>query len=229
MCTRFYVEEDVFRPYIERARRLPLAYQMMEQLAKPMDMYGEMYPDDMTVVLAPDKRGGIAAFPMLWGFSVRETDAPLINCRLESASYKPLWKDSWFRRRCVIPASWYYEWEHFASPDGKKRIIGAKYAIQPSGETVTWLAGLYRYEERGRIRVPVFAVLTRHPSFSVETLHDRMPLVLPKDCIAEWVRPDGDPAEIAQKALELMVCEKGIVQAEDPNEPPENRRRFRGV
>ena len=108
----------------------------------------------------------------------------------------------------MIPASWYYEWENFASPDGKKRITGAKFAIQPEGATVTWLAGLYRFEERSGIQVPVFAVLTRQPSDSVKKLHDRMPLILAKESIAEWIRPDGDPAEIARKALGNMVMEK---------------------
>lgn len=208
MCTRFYVEQAVFQPYIDRAKRLPLAHQIIVSLGKPLTMCGELRPTDAAAVLAPDKSGGIAAFPMLWGFSVPETSAPVINCRLESADYKPLWKDSWFRRRCVIPASWYCEWEHFASPDGKKRMTGAKYAIQPEGESVTWLAGLYRFEQRRGIEVPVFAILTRPAGDSVSTLHDRMPLILEKECIAEWIRPDGDPANIAKKAIERMVTEK---------------------
>ena len=208
MCTRFYVQPAEFRPYIERAARIPLAQQISVALAKPLTMCGEMHPTDLVAVLAPDKRGGIAAFPMMWGFSVPETGTPIVNCRLESADYKPLWKDSWFRRRCIIPASWYYEWEHFSSPDGKKHITGAKYAIQPEGASITWLAGLYRFEEYRGVQVPVFAVITRQPSKSVMTLHDRMPLILSKENIADWVKPDSDPAEIAGKALVDMVTEK---------------------
>ena len=208
MCTRYYVEPATFRPYIDRASRIPLAHQIMIALSKPLTMCGEMHPTDIAAVFAPDKNGGIAVFPMMWGFTLPDTDVPIVNCRLESADYKSLWKDSWFRRRCVIPASWYYEWEHFASPDGKKRITGAKFAIQPEGATVTWLAGLYRFEERSGIQVPVFAVLTRQPSDSVKKLHDRMPLILPQESIAEWIRPDGDPVKIAENALVHMMTEK---------------------
>ncbi|MBP0966268.1 MAG: SOS response-associated peptidase family protein [Oscillospiraceae bacterium] len=208
MCTRFYVEPAVFCPYIERAKRLPLAYQIREKLGKPLTMSGELHPTDVAAVLAPDKNGGIAVFPMLWGFSTPETGAPVVNCRLESADYKPLWKDSWFRRRCAIPASWYYEWEHFASPDGKKRITCAKYAIQPAGRTAAWLAGLYRFEERGGIQVPVFAVITRPADGAVRALHDRMPLILDKESVADWIKPDGNPAEIVKKALTGMVTER---------------------
>ena len=208
MCTRFYVEPAVFCPYIERAKRLPLAYQIREKLGKPLTMSGELHPTDVAAVLAPDKNGGIAVFPMLWGFSTPETGTPIVHCRLASADYKPLWKDSWCRRRCAIPASWYYEWEHLTSPNGKKRTAGAKYVIQPEGETVTWLTGLYRFEERGGIRVPVFAVITRPADGTVSTLHDRMPLILERGCIAEWIRPDSDPARIAAKALTGMITEK---------------------
>ena len=94
MCMRFYVEPAVFRPYIDRAKRLPLADQIIVSLGKPLTMSGELYPTDVAAVLAPDKSGGIGAFPMLWGFTVPETGAPVVNCRLESADYKPLWKDS---------------------------------------------------------------------------------------------------------------------------------------
>ncbi len=208
MCMRFYVEPAVFRPYIDRAKRLPLADQIIVSLGKPLTMSGELYPTDVAAVLAPDKSGGIGAFPMLWGFTVPETGAPVVNCRLESADYKPLWKDSWYRRRCVIPVSWYYEWEHFASPDGKRRMTGAKYAVQPEGADVTWLAGLYRFETHGGIQVPVFAVITRPADENVSALHDRMPLILDRECIADWIRPDGNPNEIAKKASVHMMTEK---------------------
>ena len=210
MCTRFYVEPAVFCPYIDRAKRLSLADRIIVSLGKPLTMSGELHPTDVAAVLAPDKNGGIGVFPMLWGFTVPETGAPVVNCRLESADYKPLWKDSWYRRRCVIPASWYYEWEHFSSPDGKKRMTGAKYAVQPEGGDVTWLAGLYRYETHGGIQVPVFAVITRPADEHVSALHDRMPLILNKESIADWIRPDGDPNEIVKRAPVHMMTEKVI-------------------
>ncbi|WP_303821627.1 SOS response-associated peptidase family protein [Ruminococcus flavefaciens] len=47
---------------------------------------------------------------MVWGFTHKSTPKLLANCRVETADSKPLWRGSWYRRRCVIPASWYYEW-----------------------------------------------------------------------------------------------------------------------
>ena len=100
MCTRFYVEPASYRSLIIRAQKIQLANDIMVKLGKPLAMCGEMRPTDVIAVLAPNKDGK----------SHEATDAPIVNCRLETASQKEMWKDSWFRRRCVIPCSCYFEW-----------------------------------------------------------------------------------------------------------------------
>ena len=205
MCTRYWVDASPeLRPIVEEMNRSVLTARFKERTGRVFSP-GEVRPSDLAAAVARNRKGQRAVFPMRWGFSGKSL---LLNARAETAAVKPTFRECFERRRCLLPASWYYEWEHFASPDGKKRITGAKYAIQPEGATVTWLAGLYRFEEHRGIQVPVFAALTRQPSDSVKILHDRMPLILPQDSIAEWIRPDGDPAEIAGKALRNMVMEK---------------------
>ena len=208
MCTRFYVEPASYQSLITRAQRIQLANDIMVKLGKPLTMCGEMRPTEVAAVLAPNKDGKMAVFPMLWGFSHEATDAPVVNCRLETPSQKEMWKDSWFRRRCVIPCSWYFEWEHFRSPDGKRSKVGDKYLIQPKGAESTLLAGLYRIEERKGLQVPVFSVLTRDAIGDLRSIHDRMPLILRREDIADWVRPDGNPQEISKKAVSEVVFEK---------------------
>ena len=208
MCTRFYVEPASYRSLIIRAQKIQLANDIMVKLGNPLAMCGEMRPTDVIAVLAPNKDGKMAVFPMLWGFSHEATDAPIVNCRLETASQKEMWKDSWFRRRCVIPCSWYFEWEHFKSPDGKRSKVGDKYLIQPKDSNSTMLAGLYRIEERKGLQVPVFSVLTRGATEELRSIHDRMPLMLRWKNVVAWVRPDGNPQEISQRALTEMWWEK---------------------
>lgn len=208
MCTRFHVEPHQYHAIITRAQHPQLAGDIMVKFGKPLTMSGEIRPTDVAAVLAPNKDGKPAVFPMLWGFSHEATNAPIVNCRIETASRKEMWKDSWFRRRCVIPCSWYYEWEHFRSPDGKKSKVGDKYMIQPKGADSTLLAGLYRIEERGGIQVPVFAVITRDAVGNLRGLHDRMPLILEREDVLAWIRPDGNPREIAEKGLAEMCWEK---------------------
>lgn len=183
---------------------------MMRHLGKPLTMSSEMRPTDVTAVLAPNKEGRVAVFPMIWGFSHEATDAPIVNCRLETASQKEMWKDSWFRRRCVIPCSWYFEWEHFRSPDGKRSKVGDKYLIQPKDSHTTMLAGLYRYEERNGLQVPVFSVLTRDAVGELRGIHDRMPLILRREDVESWIKPDGNPQEVSRRALTEMCFEKVV-------------------
>ena len=180
MCTRFYVEPASYQSLITRAQRIQLANDIMVKLGKPLTMCGEMRP----------------------------TDAPVVNCRLETADKKEMWKDSWFRRCCVIPCSWYFEWEHFRSPDGKRSKVGDKYLIQPKGADTTLLAGFYRIEERKGLQVPVFSVLTRDATEELRAIHDRMPLILRREDVSAWIRPDGNPREISQRALTEMCLEK---------------------
>ena len=69
MCTRFYAAlSPKLRPYIEAARKMNIAEQMMRHLAKPTTMAGEIRPTDMAAVIAPNKHGERSVFPMLWGF-----------------------------------------------------------------------------------------------------------------------------------------------------------------
>jgi hypothetical protein len=46
-----------------------------------------------------------------------------MNARTETAPVKPTFKEAWASHRCIIPASWYYEWEHLTGNDGRKRPL----------------------------------------------------------------------------------------------------------
>ena len=221
MCTWFYADSHSLSYFISKAQQLPLADEMMRKMGKNMAMSGNIRPTDTAAVLAPNKQGNMAVFPMVWGFTHEATPKPIINCRVETADQKALWKDSWFRRRCIIPASWYYEWGiplsevGFRNANEQHRIKKEKYVIQPKGANITYLAGLYRYEEHCGMQVPVFSILTRESVAPVRTIHDRMPLILGKENLKEWIRPDSDPRSIAERALTNMVMEK----AKDYPEP----------
>ncbi len=54
----------------------------------------------------------------------------------------------------------------------------------------------------------MFTVLTREAVAPVSSIHDRMPLILGKDSLSEWIRPNGDPNKIAKMALTKMIMEK---------------------
>ena len=219
MCSRYFVDlSPELRPIIEAARHSSLAGRMVHDLGRPVITEGEVKPTDIAPVIASNSQGKQSVFPMIWGFRQADREntkrsRPLINARSETADTKPTFQECWQRRRCVIPASYYFEWEHFARPDGSRKT-GDKYAIQPTGSTLTWMAGLYRMENapyETKKQYPFFTILTREPSYELGKIHDRMPLILPQEAIAEWINP-ATPAdrvkEIAASALTDVIFEK---------------------
>ena len=207
MCTRYYMDKDepVMADIIESALMTKLAKKFQLGMSKPMKTAGEVRPTDVAPVLAPNKQGERTVYPMKWGFTVTVDgkQKPVVNARIETASVKSLFSESWQKHRCIIPASWYFEWEHFKDEGGNVKT-GNRYVIQPNGNTITWLCGLYRIENG----YPVFAIITKAPTEKLSTIHDRMPLMMPEDRINEWFSPDSSPDTVIPYALSDMVIEK---------------------
>ncbi len=203
MCCRYYVlpggvEWDPIREGLERSALIP---RFLAVGAAPVTQ-GEVRPTDLVPVLAADRQGGTRIFPMRWGYGMPGR-APLINARAETAAEKPSFREGWAAHRCAVPASWYFEWLHDLDPEtGKPRRT--KYAVRPRAEGLCWLCGLYRLEQG----LPCFVILTRSPSPDVAFLHDRMPLILPGDSAAEWVRPEAEPGRFLALAVTALHAEK---------------------
>ena len=231
MCTRFYIEPDL-ESALEPVRMTPLNVWMQEAFDKRVTIAGEVRPTDIATVIASNKRGVRSMFPMIWGFThtVSQTspsssepsqtstpsiseeqehgqkkrrNPPIVNCRVETAATKDLWRDSWLHHRCIIPASYYFEWGHpikLNTADGRisesktrnKKSRKTKYAIQSENELITYLAGLYRLENG----YPHFAVLTREPDEEIRFIHNRMPVILKADQINTWINPQSTIEEI---------------------------------
>ena len=205
MCGRYYIEPDEeMLPFIEEAGDSPLAERIAETTNHMLVTKGEVRPTNVAPVVATNKIGAQRTFPMVWGFSLPHRTGSLFNARVETAATKPTFRDSWHQRRCAVPASWYFEWEHPIDPTTSKKRTGDKYAIRPARSHLTWLAGLYRLEQRNGMQVPVFTILTTEPSDSVRFIHDRMPVILPAHAIKEWVRPQSDPTRVLPSALTEM-------------------------
>ena len=199
MCGRYRIEDtERFRSIIEEMMKSPLV-DVWKKISE-IKTLGEICPTDIVPVIAMNRRGEKAVFPMKWGFTGRQLR---INARVETASEKESFRNEWLTHRCIIPASYYFEWSHMIGKDGKKKAVD-KYSIQPKGSDMTWLCGLYRFEND----LPVYVILTREPGQEVSAIHDRMPLILPEDFVSRWIRPDENPDELLECALTEMVLEK---------------------
>lgn len=204
MCCRYYIEpaNPELLSIAEAAEHTKLMERFRRAAAQGMQSRGEITPSMIVPVIAWSKSGGRAYFPMKWGYHVERKNL-LANARLETAAVKPVFQESWKSHRCIIPASYYFEWEHFLRPNGKKET-GEKYLLQPKGAQITWLCGLYRLENG----LPHFVILTRPPGEGISYIHDRMPLLLEEKDVESWINPACSPDEIAYRAVTDLYFQK---------------------
>ena len=91
-------------------------------------------------------------------------------------------------------AAYYFEWERM----GKQKV---KNAIKPAGSTAMYMAGIYRISNGAA----EFTILTREPGACIRHIHDRMPVVLPREATTDWLNPKYDALEVLQAAVTEMT------------------------
>lgn len=189
MCGRYYIAEDDMTE--EMARIIEEINR--KKTPEGMKTSGEIFPSDIVPVLANSRQQDVQPFAMRWGYTFPNSK-PVINARSETAAIKPMFKDGMKQRRCLIPATHYYEWEH----RGRQSI---KYAIRPERSRMLYLAGIYHLEKHDDVIVPTFTVLTREASPGISFIHDRMPIILPSEIITDWLDSRNDAVEVIQAAM----------------------------
>jgi putative SOS response-associated peptidase YedK len=116
-----------------------------------------------------------------------------INARLDSAATKPMFRRAWKSRRCLIPASGYYEWREVALLDQKKPVKMPFYVTRKDGAPFTF-AGLW--ERWGQDNLLTCSIITTDAADGIRGLHARMPVILPRDGFEPWLSgsdPKVDP------------------------------------
>ena len=197
MCCRFFMPRNLDNE--EALRILREAERRYKSLGGDGTIaLGEVAPSETVAALARGRNGEPGGFPMRWGFTRRDGKGLIINTRSETAGEKPIFRESMMKRRCLIPAAWYFEWEK----RGKEKI---RYAIRPKEDGVMYLAGIYRFEEKERL--PVLSILTREPAEEIAFIHDRMPVIFSEKHRDAWLRRDADPREMLEKCEVQMRFE----------------------
>ena len=181
MCCRYYIRED------DLTDDLHAAIAAVNRTDIKVKACGEVFPSDYVPVFANNRALRPSAFVMQWGYTFQGGKL-LINARSETAAEKPSFADGIKNRRCLIPASWYYEWEQKAS--GK-----TKYAIGIDSSFML-LAGIYRFENSH----PVFTILTQPPADEISFIHPRMPVLLPHDAKEDYLNLNYKASDVIRSA-----------------------------
>lgn len=176
MCGRFNLTVE--------ARELAEAFRLQE-LPRLEPRYNIAPTQPVPVVR--ERAGGRELVELRWGLVPPWADDVkignrLINARVESAPSRPAFRDAFLHRRCVVPATGFYEWTGTGKakqPWLVRRRDGRPFAM----------AGLW---ERWR-GMESFTILTTDSAGPVVPLHERMPVVLPAEAIDPWLDPARDP------------------------------------
>jgi putative SOS response-associated peptidase YedK len=118
--------------------------------------------------------------------------ARMINARAETVATSPAFRASFARRRCIVPVDGFYEWD---------RLSGSRqpYLFRPPGPGMLAFAGVWAvWKDPGTGQwLPSAAVITTRANGLVASIHDRMPVLLPREAWARWLDPAlPDPAEL---------------------------------
>lgn len=167
-----------------------------------------------TDVYSVIERGGSRRLGTLrWGFiphwteRLRGARTP-INARLETVATTRMFADAFARRRCLLPADGFYEWQ--VREDGSKQPY---HLHDPDGAPLAF-AGIWTSwrdpeatpdPDTGEV-APLFstAIVTTAASGELAAIHERVPLILPRQLWADWLTADADEAPHLEAAVRAL-------------------------
>ena len=116
----------------------------------------------------------------------------MINARLETADSKPSFREAWKKRRCLVLADGFYEWQK--TPDGKVPTRITLHDEEPFA-----MAGLWEswHDPEGE-ELRTFTILTTEPNELLAPIHNRMPVILQPDYEREWLSGVTDEVALSE-------------------------------
>ena len=144
----------------------------------------DIHPGDTApvIVAAGDQGGSLRVCRQKWGYPGPGGKGLVFNARSESVFEKRMFRESVSLRRAVVPVSWFYEWNKNKE----------KFTFTKEGSRILFLAGFYgRYEDGEH-----FVILTTQANASMAPVHSRMPLVLEREQVREWILDSAKTKEL---------------------------------
>ncbi|MCF7925746.1 MAG: SOS response-associated peptidase [Candidatus Izimaplasma sp.] len=180
MCGRFVVSYtyDELLQYLDETFK---PYQVNRQLQIPD--YNVAPSKDIIVLIYDGKQYRVGTIK--WGFKPFEQfKYPIINVRRETIDEKPIYKQAFTTRRCLLFANGFYEWK----AENYQKI---PHYIYPQDHQVFLFAGIYtQYTTYANETQFSVAIVTKEATDTMKPLHDRMPVILTKEDAKKWLKKD---------------------------------------
>jgi len=156
-------------------------------------------PSQVVGVITNTEPGSLSLFR--WGLIPSWAKDPaigskMINARVETLTEKPSFRKLVQTARCLVPATSWFEWMQAQSRQ--------PFAIKPKNTKLFAMAGLWdTWIDADGQKVSTFTVITTEAAQNIRHIHDRMPLVVPKELQHDWLTNNTDAATIAVKSGQL--------------------------
>lgn len=189
MCGRFTLRSkasDVAKAFsLLDVPELPLRYNIAPTQAVPIVRLGD--DGNRSLALAH------------WGLIPSWVDDPaignrMINARADTVATKPSFRTAFKKRRCLLVADGFYEWQ---KTDGKKQ----PYYIRLKDGAPFGFAGLWERWERDGKAIESCAIITTDANELMEPIHNRMPVIISPDAYEVWLDPAAQEPERLQRLL----------------------------
>lgn len=152
---------------------------------------GEIFPSNIAPIYIKDEEN-IKPILAKWGFPKSDGKGIVINARIESLSDRQMFKNLVELNRCIVPASFYFEWKE----NNNNSKIKNKYIFKKP-DTVLYMAGLYSVVQKSENKqlslfnespMDIFyTIITKEANFSVSQIHNRMPLIFDKQEMNDYL------------------------------------------
>lgn len=179
MCGRYYMDID--------DKEIKKIADEAENIIYPEYKTGEIFPSNVAPILIHGKE---ETRPILakWGFPKWDGKGIIINARMESVNERQMFKNLASTNRCIVPASYYFEWKN-------EKTFKTKYMIK-NPSSVLYMAGLYSVVRHKDRQLSLFddndtdiyyTIITKNAHPSLNYIHSRMPLIFDKIYVDDYL------------------------------------------
>src|SRR5688572_8624274 len=189
MCGRFG---------LTRPEALTLRRSGVPELPPPVPRYNT--PTSTDVLVVRERKGVTEAEMIRWGLVPSWAKDPSIgnrmaNVRSDTALEKSSFRNAMQKRRCLIPADVFYEWQDIPGQKRRKPYAVAMLEGEPFALGGLWEA--WREKEGGAWLITC-AILTTEPNELLAPIHDRMPVILREEDYERWLAPATSVTDVGR-------------------------------
>jgi putative SOS response-associated peptidase YedK len=159
--------------------------------------YYNITPTSEVLAVTTDRDGRPRGEHLRWGLVpnwAKDTKVgfKMINARAETLAERPAYRSAFERFRCLIPADGFYEWQAIVGENRKQPF----HITRADGELFAF-AGLWSVWHRGEPEeLRSCTIITTAANSAVARVHDRMPVILPREAEQEWLAHDAQLGEL---------------------------------